>query len=81
MKTKKFYVTYKIVPTIFAMAVGIQTEYHAVECESESEAYEVASDVNSLDGISYLRVNKCGRINKQSKVITADEYWKKHYNS
>jgi hypothetical protein len=76
------YVTYQIKPSVFVTAVtGKQTEYHAIRCKNYDQAAVIASDVNSLDGVTYLRINRCGHLKHKDKVIitSGDEYWKKMY--
>lgn len=76
------YVTYQIKPSVFVTAVtGKQTEYHAIRCKDYDQAVVIASDVNSLDGVTYLRINRCGQLKHKDKVIimSGDEYWKKMY--
>lgn len=66
---KTIYVTWIIRPTEFCRSIGYKTKHYAVKCDNENQAYEVISDVNAIDGVSYLRMNKCGRINKDAKVM------------
>lgn len=68
MKQSKMYVTYQIKPTEFCRQLGHKTEYYAVRCTEENWR-EIAADINSLDGVTYIRLNKCGRIRKDAKIL------------
>ena len=46
----------------------------AVICKDIEEMRHIASDVYSLDGVSYIRFNKSGRLQNDVKVISADFY-------
>lgn len=76
------YVTYQFKPSALATALtGAQTEYHAIKCKDYDQAVSIASDVNSLAGVIYLRINRCGHLKHKDKVIitSGDEYWEKTY--
>lgn len=66
---KWVYVTYQIKPTEFVRNLGYKTQYFAVRCKDEEDALEALMDLNSLDGVTYLRINKCGRIRKDAKIV------------
>lgn len=57
-----------------------KTVRYAVKCPNEKIALEVASDINSIDGISYLRLNRCGKINKNCRVISSEDYLNNNTN-
>ena len=65
-KVKKLmYVTFQFKPSKYVETVmGVKTRKYAIECETLDEAHEIMSDVNSLDGVSYIRLNKCHRLPK-----------------
>ena len=66
----KVYVTYQVRPSEYLrLVLGHETKKYAIECESESQAIEVASDVNSLDGVSYIYINRCGKLPKGCKIL------------
>lgn len=66
---KCWYVTYQVKPTQFVReTMGIPTKYYAVRC-TEDNWREIAADINSLDGVTYIRLNKCGRIRKDAKIV------------
>ena len=76
------YVTFQIRPTDFVTATtGKEVEYHAIKCSDYNQAVTIASDVNGLDGVSYVRINRCGHLKHKAKanIISSDEYWKKMY--
>lgn len=64
------FVTFQFRPTPFAEQQGFKTEKYAVSTNTIDEAREIAADVYSLDGVSYLRINKCGKLTKGTKTIT-----------
>lgn len=67
-----FYVTFQIKPPRILRENGIATRYYAIECPSMDKTLEVASDIYSLDGISYLKINKCGRLRKGVVILKSD---------
>ena len=76
------YVTFQIRFTDFVAATtGKKVEYHAIKCNDYDQAVTIASDVYSLDGVSYVRINRCGHLKHKDKtnIISGDEYWKKMY--
>ena len=76
------YVTFQIRPADFVAAItGKKVEYHAIKCNDYDQAVTIASDVNGLDGVSYIRINRCGHLKHKDKtnIISGDEYWKKMY--
>ena len=63
---KFVYVTFQIrYPKMF----GFPTKYFAVRCKTEGEARDVASNVYSLDGISHIYFNRCGKFGHKVKMI------------
>ena len=67
------YVTFRVDSTPFCKAVGISTRYYAVECRGEENAKAVAIDLNSIDGVDNVRINKSGRIPKKREIIPFGE--------
>lgn len=77
----KVYVTYQEKPSAFVTAMtGAKTKYYAIKCHDYDQAREIATDVCSLDGVTYVRINQCGHLKHKDTIITdGDEYWKKMY--
>lgn len=74
-KEKKIFVTYRTKPSNYVCRLtGAKAKYYAIECVDEKEALEIASDINSLDGVSYLKINKSGRIRKDAIRSNAETY-------
>ena len=73
---EKFYVTYQFKYDNHPYIGGTTIEKWAVECNTMEEAQEVAAERNSLVGIKYLRINKCGRLPKGTKIMYYDVYSK-----
>ena len=76
------YVTYQIKPTALVREMtGKETEYYAIKCRDYDQAVVIASDVNSLDGVTYIRINRCGHLKHKGQITitSGDEYWKKTY--
>ena len=73
---KTIYVTFQVKPTEFCRAMGFKTLYFAIECHGEEQARAAAADVNSIDGVTYIRFNHCLRSrHKDLKVI----HWASDY--
>lgn len=68
---KYVYVTFQIKS---AKVLNVPTKRYAVQCKDMDEALEVASDINSLDGAAYIRLNKSGRLRKGVKMLKVGEY-------
>lgn len=68
------YVTFQIKPCEFAKAMGIATKYYAVECNNDEEVKDVMSDANSIDGVTYIRVNKGTTRMKGRQILSVKEY-------
>lgn len=64
----KIYVTFQV------RFVHEGIKKYAVECKSLKEAREIAADVNSFDGVTYLRLNKCGVLPQGTIVTKAKDY-------
>lgn len=70
------YVTFQIKPTAYCMSLGYEAKHYAIKCSSMDNAREAASDVSSIDGVSHLYINKCGRLkHKDTKVIMFGSYY------
>ena len=46
---------------------------YAIECENITKAYDVARDINSIDGIQYVRICKTNK-DKSRIVLSQDDY-------
>lgn len=46
---------------------------YAIECENLTKAYNVACDINSIDGIQYVRICKTNK-DKSRIVLTQEDY-------
>lgn len=66
---KFVYVTYQ-----FEYVNPCEVEKFAVKCNDMETAREVASERYSLEGIKYLRINKCGKLPKGTKIIDYQTY-------
>lgn len=66
---KTIYVTFQIKPTDLCKSLGIETKYHAIKCSSERDAQDAASDINSIDGVSYIRINTTGKLRRKDRKI------------
>ena len=80
MATKEnVFVTFQI---RYPKTIAQPTKHFAIECRNEKVAHDVASNIYSLDGISHIYFNKCGRFKHDTKVISADlpNYEKEIYN-
>lgn len=70
------YVTFQIKPTEYCISLGYKTKYYAIKCGSMNDAREAASDVNSIDGVSHIYINKCGRLkHEDTKIILFGNYY------
>lgn len=47
----------------------------AVKCETEEQAHEVALDLNSMEGITNIRLNRCGKIRKHFMIFDYQDYY------
>ena len=74
---KNVYVTFQVKPTKFCQTMlGLKTKHYAIKCNNIKDAHEAASDVYGIDGISYLRINTCGRLrHKDTKIILYGSYY------
>ena len=73
---KTIYVTFQIKKPPYCFAPTITTRYYAIKCSRMADAQEAASDVNSIDGVSHIYINKCGRLrHKDTKVILYGSYY------
>lgn len=70
------YVTFQIKPCEFARMCGFETKRYAIKCENLEQLGEVLSDVNSIDGVTYLRVNKSKKPLKDRINLSVEEYHK-----
>ncbi len=63
---KKIYVTCQVKP---AKVLGLPTKHYAIECETLSQVQQAIADIYSYDGVTYIDVNKCGRLKKGTIVL------------
>ena len=47
----------------------------AVECETEEQAHEVALDLNSMEGVKNIRLNRCGKLRKHFVIFDYQDYY------
>ena len=47
---------------------------YAIKCQNDKEAKACASDLYSMDGINYIRINRCNRINRNAQVFDFENY-------
>ena len=47
---------------------------YAIECENITKAYDVARDINSMDGIQYIRICKTNK-DKSRILLSQDDYY------
>lgn len=68
---KAIYVTFQIKPTDFVKSLlGLKTSHYAIKCDNEKDAREAASDVYSIDGVTYIRINRRGRLrHRDTKIL------------
>lgn len=46
---------------------------YAIECENLTKAYDVACDINSIDGVQYVRICKTNK-DKSRTLLTQEGY-------
>lgn len=64
------YVTFQFRPTKFvAEAMGAKAKKYGILCNTMDEVHETMADINSFDGVSYIRLNKCGKLPKGTKIV------------
>ena len=68
----KFYVTYKWKLPIWE-GKPFSNPY-AIECPNKDVMVDCAYDLNSIHGLNYLNINTCGRLPKNCKVISYEDY-------
>lgn len=51
--------------------------FYAVNVENMQQAQDVLSDVYSLEGYNYIRLNKCGRLHNKSRyyIMNYNDYF------
>ena len=69
------YVTFIFKPAPIFKAQGQKTVRFAIKCDTMKQAREAGADVNGIDGLSHLYINKCGRVHKDSNVILYGSYY------
>lgn len=70
--SKKIYVTFQI-----KSISDMWTMRYAVECNDKEQARFVASDLYSINGVSYIRLNFSGRFKKGTILCTTENYLQK----
>ena len=55
---------------------GVHSKAKAIECPTEEDMRECVADICSLAGIVNIRINKCGRLPKYTKIIPWKVYKK-----
>ena len=65
------YVTFK-----WVLLGDIHSNTKAIECPTEEDMRECVADICSLAGIANIRINKCGRLPKYTKIIPWKVYKK-----
>lgn len=52
-------------------------KFYAVNVENMQQAQDVLSDVYSLEGYNYIRLNKCGRLHNKSRyyIMNYNDYF------
>ena len=55
---------------------GVQ-KFYAVNIENLQQAQDVLSDVYSLEGYNYIRLNECGRLHNKSRyyIMNYNDYF------
>lgn len=71
-KKQVFYVTFQIRYVTKNKPLKI-----AVKAFCYEDAREIAADAYSIDGINYLRINRCGRVSKDYEKLSISEYRKR----
>ena len=76
----KLYVTYKTAHVVFDTECGacslpkfVKTS-HAISCPDKESLLECARDLYGYDGINYLKLNYCGRLQKGTVVHSWEDY-------
>ena len=69
MKNKPVYVTYR-----WALLGGNLSGRKAISCPSKEYAMQCAYDIRSIVGIRNVRINACGRLRKDTRVIPYESY-------
>ena len=55
---------------------GYRSNTIAIECESFEQARDVAMDIYAYNGTMFVNINKCGRLPKNTTIISYEEYKK-----
>lgn len=63
------YLTFILKPCKRLAEMGCDTIHFAIKAVDEMQAWDAASDIYSIDGLSHMRVNKCGRLHHKDVVI------------
>ena len=73
----KRFVTFSInkVVGIIENTPHFERQKYVVECDDLTKAQEVAYDLNSVDGVQYIHINKTNK-DKTRKVLSQKDYLK-----
>lgn len=58
---------------------GGKIDRYAIKCKNIEQAKEIAADVYSIDGISYLRINEKSKPHKNARVFDGNRYFEPGY--
>lgn len=67
----KFYCTYR-----WRKFNNYRSNPIAIECENFPQAVAVAQDIYAYNGTIYVNINKCGKLQKGTKIISYNDYKK-----
>lgn len=62
------YLTFILKPCKLLQEMGCDTVHFAIKTADEMQAWDAASDIYSIDGLSYMHINKCGRLHHKDVV-------------
>ena len=68
------YVTFRIQKVHYSPTIFFGEEKYSVACDNMDDAYEVAQDAVSLDGVKNVRIRKCGKPYGRNQMAH-DEYF------
>ena len=58
---------------------GGKIERYAIKCKDMEQAKLIASDINSFDGVSYLRISTKSKPHKEAHIFDGDRYFEAGY--
>lgn len=73
----KRFVTFSIsrVVGIIENVPHFERQKYVIECDDLAKAQEIAYDLNSIDGVQYIHINKTNK-DKTRKVLSQNDYLK-----